>query len=276
MQRIKLGRSDLDVSRICFGTWQLSGDWGSLDEQENVAAMQRALELGVNFFDTAQAYGFGASEQLVHKALGDELRSRRDEIVLATKGGLRMTEDGLERDSSPQWLRQGVEDSLGYLGVDHIDLYQIHWPDPDTPSDETAGALSELAREGKIRHVGVSNFDVEEMRGLEGGIAVETLQPPYHLFRRDIEQDVLPYCPRARHRPARLRAARARIAVGQVRPRHPARRGRLARLEQALPGRELRAQPRGRRRSRPLRARSAVTPSRKSPWPGRWPSPAST
>ena len=194
MQRIKLGRSDLDVSRICFGTWQLSGDWGSLDEQENVAAMQRALDLGINFFDTAQAYGFGASEQLVHKALGDELRSRRDEIVLATKGGLRMTDDGLERDSSPDWLRRGVEDSLGYLGVDHIDLYQLHWPDPHTPAEETAGALAELVREGKIRHIGASNFDVEQIRELEDGITVETLQPPYHLFRRDIEQGVLPYC----------------------------------------------------------------------------------
>jgi aryl-alcohol dehydrogenase-like predicted oxidoreductase len=194
MKRTKLGRTDLDVSRICFGTWQFGGDWGSLDEQENVAAMRRALELGVNFFDTAQAYGFGASEQLLGEALGDELRSRRDDIVIATKGGLRMSDDGLVRDSSREWLRQGVEDSLGYLGVDHIDLYQVHWPDRDTPFEETGSALAELVQEGKIRHVGVSNFDVEEMRGLESEVAVETLQPPYHLFRRDIEADVLPYC----------------------------------------------------------------------------------
>jgi aryl-alcohol dehydrogenase-like predicted oxidoreductase len=194
MQRIKLGRSDLEVSRICFGTWQFGGDWGSLDEQENVDAMHRALELGINFFDTAQAYGFGASEQLVQKAIGDSLRSQRDEIVLATKGGLRMTDEGLQRDSSPEFLRQGVEDSLGHLGVDHIDLFQIHWPDHDTPFEETAGALSELVKEGKIRHVGVSNFSAEEMSGLEGGIAVETNQPPFHLFRRDIEADDLPYC----------------------------------------------------------------------------------
>jgi aryl-alcohol dehydrogenase-like predicted oxidoreductase len=194
MKRTKLGRTGLDVSRICFGTWQLSGDWGSLDEQESVAAMQRALELGINFFDTAQGYGFGASEQLLAKALGDDLRSRRDEIVLATKGGLRMEGDELKRDSSPQWLRQGVEESLGYLGVDHIDLYQVHWPDPDTPLEESAGALEELVREGKIRHVGVSNFEPEEMDGFSGGRPVETLQPPFHLFRRDIERDVLPYC----------------------------------------------------------------------------------
>ena len=194
MKRIRLGRTDLQVSRVCFGTWQFGGDWGSLDEQENVEAMRLALELGVNFFDTAQAYGFGASEHLVAKALGDELRSRRDEIVIATKGGLRMTDDALVRDSSPDWLRRGVEESLGHLGVDHIDLYQVHWPDRDTPFEETAGALEELVEEGKIRHVGVSNFDAGEMEAFERGRPVETNQPPYHLFRRDIEEDVLPYC----------------------------------------------------------------------------------
>jgi aryl-alcohol dehydrogenase-like predicted oxidoreductase len=194
MKNITLGRTNLEVSPICFGTWQFGGDWGSLDERDNVAAMQRALELGVNFFDTAQAYGFGASEQLVAKALGGELRSRRDEIVIATKGGLRVEGDGLVRDSSPNWLRRGVDESLAHLGIDHIDLYQVHWPDPDTPLEETAGALGELVDEGKIGHVGVSNFDVEEMRTFERGRPVESLQPPYHLFRRDIEDDVLPYC----------------------------------------------------------------------------------
>jgi aryl-alcohol dehydrogenase-like predicted oxidoreductase len=194
MKNITLGRTNLEVSPICFGTWQFGGDWGSLDERDNVAAMQRALELGVNFFDTAQAYGFGASEQLVAKALGGELRSRRDEIVIATKGGLRVEGDGLVRDSSPNWLRRGVDESLAHLGIDHIDLYQVHWPDPDTPLEETAGALGELVDEGKIGHVGVSNFDVEEMRSFERGRPVESLQPPYHLFRRDIEDDVLPYC----------------------------------------------------------------------------------
>ncbi len=194
MKRTKLGRTGLDVSRICFGTWQFSGDWGSLDERESVAALRRGLDLGINFFDTAQGYGFGASEQLIAKALGDELRSHRDEIVLATKGGLRMEDDELKRDSSPQWLREGLEESLGYLGVDHIDLYQVHWPDPDTPLEESAGALEELVQEGKIRHVGVSNFTPQEMDGFSRGRPVETLQPPYHLFRRDIERDVLPYC----------------------------------------------------------------------------------
>jgi len=194
MDRIVLGRTGLEVSRICFGTWQFGGDWGSQNEHENVAAMRRALELGINFFDTAQAYGFGASEQLVAKALGDELGSRREEIVIATKGGLRQEGDGLVRDSSPEWLRRGVDESLRHLGISHIDLYQVHWPDRETPLVETAGALEELVQAGKIRHVGVSNFSVEEMRAFERGRPVETDQPPYHLFRRDIEANVLPYC----------------------------------------------------------------------------------
>ena len=194
MEYTKLGRTGLEVSRICFGTWQFGGDWGSLEERENIEAMQRALELGINFFDTAQAYGFGASEQLLAKALRDELRSRRDEIVIATKGGLRMEGDELLRDSSPDWLRKGVEDSLRFLELDYIDLYQVHWPDPDTPFSETAAALDDLVQEGKIRHVGVSNYDAEQIADFSRTRPVEALQPPYHLFRRDIERDVLPYC----------------------------------------------------------------------------------
>jgi aryl-alcohol dehydrogenase-like predicted oxidoreductase len=193
MDQITLGRSGLRVSRICFGTWQFGGEWGSTEERESTAAIRRALELGINFFDTAQAYGFGASEELLGNALRDELRSRRDELVIATKGGLRQVDDGVERDSSPEFLRSGVDDSLRHLGVDHIDLYQVHWPDPDTPIEETAGALDELVQAGKIRHVGVSNYSAAQMEAFEGVRPVETLQPPYHLFRRDIERDALPW-----------------------------------------------------------------------------------
>jgi aryl-alcohol dehydrogenase-like predicted oxidoreductase len=195
MNRVRLGMTELEVSPICFGTWQLGGDWGSVDELAAIAAIRRALDLGVNIFDTAQAYGFGASERLLGRALAPELRSRRDDIVIATKGGLRLDGDGgTVRDASPAWLREGVEQSLRALGVDHIDLYQLHWPDPAVPVEETAGALQQLVDEGKIRHVGVSNFDTRQLAAFARTRPVETLQPPYHLFRRDIERQVLPYC----------------------------------------------------------------------------------
>ncbi|HZA09697.1 aldo/keto reductase [Mycobacterium sp.] len=194
MKATTLGRSGLRVSRLAFGTWQLGGDWGHFDEDSAIAAIHRARELGVNFFDTAQAYGFGASERLLGKALRDELRSARDRLVIATKGGLRMTDSGLVRDASPEWLRKGVDESLTALGVDHIDLYQVHWPDATVPAAETAGALGELVAAGKIGHVGVSNYDTVQMAEFAATLPVETVQPPYHLFRRGIEDDLLPYC----------------------------------------------------------------------------------
>nr|WP_237735306.1 aldo/keto reductase [Rhodococcus sp. JVH1] len=149
---------------------------------------------GSTFFDTAQAYGFGASERILGKALRRELSTERDELVIATKGGLRRTDSGLVRDASPDWLRRGVDASLTALGVDHIDLYQVHWPDPAVPAAETAGALAELVAEGKIGHVGVSNYDTAQMEEFAATLPVETVQPPYHLFRRDVEAELLPYC----------------------------------------------------------------------------------
>jgi aryl-alcohol dehydrogenase-like predicted oxidoreductase len=189
-----LGRTGLEVSRIAFGTWQLGGEWGGFDEDEAVQAIQYARQLGINVFDTAQGYGFGASERLLALALHDDLSERRDEVVIATKGGLRMDpQHGLLRDSSPGWLRAGVAESLAALSVDYIDVYQVHWPDPDVPFAETAGALQELVDEGKIRHAGVSNFSAAQMAEFARTRPVETLQPPYHLFRREIEAEVLPY-----------------------------------------------------------------------------------
>jgi aryl-alcohol dehydrogenase-like predicted oxidoreductase len=193
MTTITLGMTGLEVYPIAFGAWQLGGEWGEFDEQQAVTAIRQARELGVNLFDTAQGYGFGASEQLLARALRDDLDKRRDDVVIATKGGLRMTKDGLVRDSSPAWLRSGVEESLRALEVDHVDIYQVHWPDPEVPLAETAGALQELVEEGKIRHVGVSNFDASQTDEFARTRSVETLQPPYHLFRRDVEAEVLPY-----------------------------------------------------------------------------------
>jgi hypothetical protein len=186
--------TDLEVSRIAFGTWQLGGDWGDFDEAEAIAAIRRARELGINLFDTAQAYGFGASERLLGRALRDQLDRARDELVIATKGGLRIDDRrGLVRDSSPAWLRRGVEASLRALDVDYIDLYQVHWPDPEVPFAESAEALQEMVEEGKIRHVGVSNFDAAQIAEFARARPVESVQPAYHLFRREIEADLLPY-----------------------------------------------------------------------------------
>jgi aryl-alcohol dehydrogenase-like predicted oxidoreductase len=194
MDYVTLGRTGLRVSRLAFGTWQLGGDWGLVNEREAIAAIWRARDLGITLFDTAQAYGFGASERLLGRALAHELRAHRDEIVIATKGGLRRSDRGVVRDASRASLQAGVEDSLQALGVEHIDLYQVHWPDRSVPVEETAGYLSELVEAGKIRHVGVSNFDAAEMDAFSRTYPVETLQPPYHLFRREIEREILPYC----------------------------------------------------------------------------------
>jgi len=185
----------LEVSPICFGTWQLGGEWGAVDRERATAAIGAARELGIDFFDTAQAYGFGRSERLLAEALGDELRgSARDALTIATKGGLRPVDGGVERDCSPDFLRAGCEASLDALGIDRIDLYQLHWPDPATPLAETGAALAALRDEGLIAHVGVSNFDAEQLAELSQTIPVETLQPPYHLFEREIEDSTLPWC----------------------------------------------------------------------------------
>ena len=191
MERIKLGASDLEVSRICLGTWQFGGEWGGIDHGEAIATVARALELGIDFFDTAQANGFGASEQLLAQALEG---TPREQVVLATKGGLRREGGELLRDSSPGWLREGLEASLRNLGTDYVDIYQVHWPDPQTPLAETAAALEQFVREGKVRYAGASNFEVGQIAEWERTRPLDTLQPPYHMLRREIEGETLPYC----------------------------------------------------------------------------------
>jgi len=191
MKQVRLGKSNLQVSPIAFGAWELGGDWGATDETAAIETIRHAADAGINFFDTAQGYGFGASEALIAKALADR---PREEIVIATKGGLRPTPGGgVERDASPDWVRRGVDESLKALNTDYIDLYQIHWPDAKVPFAQTAATLAELVKDGKIRHVGVSNFNAAQMDEFSQTLPVETLQPPYHLFRREIEDSILPY-----------------------------------------------------------------------------------
>jgi aryl-alcohol dehydrogenase-like predicted oxidoreductase len=196
MEYTQFGQTSLHVSKISYGTWQFGGDWGRIERSQwdtGKATVQKALELGINFFDTAQAYGFGLAERMLGEALQPYLKGLREDLVIATKGGLRMEGDKLLRDASARWLRQGVEQSLRNLGVDYIDLYQVHWPDPNTPFEETASALDQLVREGKIRFVGVSNYNVEQMEAFEQTRKLDALQPAYSLFRREIEQEILPY-----------------------------------------------------------------------------------
>jgi aryl-alcohol dehydrogenase-like predicted oxidoreductase len=190
MKYTTLGKTHLTVSRIAFGTWQLGGDWGSTDADGAANAIRTAADNGVTFFDTAQAYGFGASEALLAKGLQG---LPREDFVLATKGGLRKEGDGVVRDASATAIIDGVESSLRSLRTDYIDLYQVHWPDPATPFEETADALAKLIASGKIRHVGVSNFDVAQIEEFSESLPVETLQPPYHLLHRTIEAEILPY-----------------------------------------------------------------------------------
>ncbi|MGI5239094.1 aldo/keto reductase [Dactylosporangium sp. CA-139066] len=189
-----LGMTGLPVSRITHGTWELSGHWGAFDEDEAIAALRHARELGVNTFDSAHAYGWGRAERILGRALRDDLTHRRDEIVLVTKGGLRITDDGrLQPDSSPQWLREGIESSLGALGVEHIDVYLVHVADPTVPIADVAGFLQRYVEAGTIRHVGVSNFSAQQIGEFAAALPAEVLQSPYSLFRREIAQAELPY-----------------------------------------------------------------------------------
>ena len=178
------------VSRIGLGTWAIGGwMWGGADDSASIATLRGAVERGINLIDTAPVYGFGHYEEMV----GQALAGMRDRAVIATKGGLEWAGEGVRRNSSPQRLRREVEDSLRRLRTDRIDLYQIHWPDPLVPIEDTARTLEALQREGKILAVGVSNYSPEQMDAFRAVLPLASVQPPYNLFERAIEHDVLPY-----------------------------------------------------------------------------------
>jgi aryl-alcohol dehydrogenase-like predicted oxidoreductase len=193
MQYTKLGDRGPQVSRIAFGNWSAGGDWGSVDRDGAIAATRQALDLGITLFDTARAYGFGAAEELLGEALRPEIQSARESVIIATKGGLRNDGGRPARDSSPAALRRDLEASLRSLGTDYVDLYQVHWPDPATPIADTAETMDAFVREGKVRYVGVSNYDAREMTAFQQVRPIDALQPPYHMFRRDIETSILPF-----------------------------------------------------------------------------------
>lgn len=194
MEMAVFGKTGLQVSRIVLGTWVTGGwAWGGADDRLARAAVLKALERGVNFIDTAPVYGFGKSERLVGEALKEW--GRRDSVVVATKCGLEWDEkERIRRNSKPERIRMEVEASLERLGVDCIDLYQIHWPDPQTPFETSMETMVRLREEGKIRCIGLSNFHPDQIRRCLDAGPVHSLQPPYNVFEREAEREILPYC----------------------------------------------------------------------------------
>lgn len=178
------------ASRIALGTWAIGGAmWGGPDDANAARTIDQALDLGINVIDTAPVYGFGHSEEVIGRAL----EGKRDKVILATKVALNWQDGKVFRDSRPARIAQEIEDSLRRLRTDHIDLYQVHWPDSKTPMEETARALEKLVKDGKVHALGVSNFSPAQMDEFRKFAPLATIQPPYNLFERDIEQDVLPY-----------------------------------------------------------------------------------
>jgi aryl-alcohol dehydrogenase-like predicted oxidoreductase len=185
--------TQLRVARVGLGTWAMGGwMWGGTDERDSIATIQAALEQGINLIDTAPVYGFGVSEELVGKAI--RATGLRAQAVIATKVGLEWRNGKVYRNASRERIMQEIDQSLRRLRTDHIDIYQVHWPDPLVPIEETAEAMRTLYDQGKIRAIGVSNFSVPQMERFRRVAPLHVLQPPYNLFERAIEAQILPYC----------------------------------------------------------------------------------
>jgi aryl-alcohol dehydrogenase-like predicted oxidoreductase len=187
----------VEISRIALGTWAIGGwKWGGSDAMESIWTIRAALDRGITLIDTAPGYGFGRSEEIVGKALSAPgLRSR---AVIATKAGLEWRDDKVFRNASRARILREVDESLARLRTDYIDIYQVHWPDPLVPIEETASAMATLYEQGKILAIGVSNFSVAQMEAFRRAAPLHVLQAPYNLFERGIEDEILPYCRRNR------------------------------------------------------------------------------
>lgn len=194
METLKLDSLNKETPGIGLGTWAIGGVmWGGTDEQESIKTIQSAIDKGITLIDTAPAYGFGKSEEITGKALKNYVD--RDKIIVATKAGLEWDKDeNLSRNSSRDRIFKEIDDSLTRLQLDYIDIYQIHWPDSQTPFEETAQAMNELLEKGKIKAIGVSNYSSEQMDEFRKHAPLHFCQPPYNLFERDAEEDVFPYC----------------------------------------------------------------------------------
>jgi len=196
MEYVNIQGTELSASRIGLGTWAIGGWlWDGTDDELSMRTICAALERGATLIDTAPVYGQGRAEEIVGKAL--ERFGRRDRVIVATKAGLEWTTNGdVIRNSSRARILKEIDDSLARLRTDYIDIYQVHWPDPSVPIEETAETLHRLYEEGRIRAIGVSNYSAQQMDVFRGVAPLHTAQPPYNLFEREAEERVLPYCRR--------------------------------------------------------------------------------
>lgn len=191
MKYYQIVNTGLNVSAICLGTWVFGGEgWSGAKEDESIAAIHAAIDSGINFIDTAPVYGWGVSEQIVGKAIA----GKRDKVILATKCGLVKKGKGMAVDLSPQSIKSEIDQSLKRLNVDYVDLYQCHWPDQNTPLEETLATLLEIQKAGKIKHMGVSNFDEKLLEKASQFTTIATLQSQCSILDRTIEKKILPVC----------------------------------------------------------------------------------
>lgn len=195
MKTRRLGNTDIEITPIGLGTWAIGGGgwesgWGEQDDQESIAAIKEAINLGINWIDTAAVYGLGHSEEIVGKAIKGTERPYLFTKCSLVWGEDRKVNSSLKADS----IRRECEASLKRLGVDYIDLYQIHWPNPEADIEEGWEAMAKLKQEGKVRAIGVSNFNVAQMKRAQRVAPIDSLQPPYSLLHREVEQEILPYC----------------------------------------------------------------------------------
>ena len=190
MEYRKFGQTGVDISAIGFGCWEIGGGYGSIEETDFIKAINRALEIGINSFDTAEAYGFGASEKSLAKALG----SRRKEAVITTKFGVGYPETPNYRDSTRKRVMESIEKSLKALNTDYVDVYLIHWPDRNVPFEEPMRALDDLVKQGKVRAVGLSNFKLNEIEACMKTRRVDVVQYCWNMFDRRMQKEIFPYC----------------------------------------------------------------------------------
>ncbi len=193
MERLTIPGIGRETSRVALGTWAIGGWlWGGPDDTNALATIRRAIDMGINVIDTAPIYGFGHAETLVGQAVAAS--GQRDRLVIATKFGLEWNRGKVFRNSRRERILKEIDDSLSRLQTDYIDIYQVHWPDTHVPFEETADVLHTLREKGKIRAIGVSNYSPGQMDAFRRAAPLHTAQPPYNLFERQIEDDILPYC----------------------------------------------------------------------------------